>query len=105
MREAWFSHNGTMPLFLLFIVGIILFRQFIILLEQICHAFALRHLYGEGIGLHHGSSVLAMRLKEFLRILDAEVIESTLPIRETKKQQTAKGLLLKIGVFPISFMG
>ena len=67
MREAWFSHNGTMPLFLLFIVGIFLFRQFIILLEQICHAFALRHLYGEGIGLHHGSSVLAMRLKEFLR--------------------------------------
>ena len=49
-----------------------------VLLEQICHAFALRHLYGEGIGLHHGSSVLAMRLKEFLRILDAEVIESTL---------------------------
>ena len=77
-KEAWFSHNGTMPLFLLFIVGIFLFRQFIILLEQICHAFALRHLYGEGIGLHHGSSVLAMRLKEFLRILDAEVIESTL---------------------------
>ena len=29
----------------------------------------------------------------------------TFPIRETKKQQTAKGLLLKIGVFPISFMG
>ena len=29
----------------------------------------------------------------------------TCPIRETKKQQTAKGLLLKIGVFPISFMG
>jgi hypothetical protein len=28
----------------------------------------------------------------------------TFPIRE-KKQQTAKGLLLKIGVFPISFMG
>lgn len=78
MRETWFSHNGTMPLFLLFIVGIFLFRQFIILLEQICHAFALRHLYGKGIGLHHGSSVLPMRLKEFLRILDAEVIESTL---------------------------
>ena len=30
---------------------------------------------------------------------------NTFPIRETKKQQTAKGLLLKIGVFPISFMG
>lgn len=28
----------------------------------------------------------------------------TFPIRE-KKQQTAKGLLLTIGVFPISFMG
>lgn len=27
------------------------------------------------------------------------------PIRGTKKQQTAKDLLLKIGVFPISFMG
>ena len=27
------------------------------------------------------------------------------PIMGTKKQQTAKGLLLKIGVFPISFMG
>ena len=26
-------------------------------------------------------------------------------MRGTKKQQTAKGLLLKIGVFPISFMG
>jgi len=29
----------------------------------------------------------------------------TFPIGEQKKQQTAKGLLLKIGVFPISFMG
>ena len=37
-----------------------------------------------------------MRLKEFLRILDAEVIESTLSYKGTKKQQTAKGLLLKI---------
>ena len=88
MREAWFSHNGTMPLFLLFIVGIFLFRQFIILLEQICHAFALRHLYGEGIGLHHGSSVLAMRLKEFLRILDIEVIESTLFLRNNQDKTT-----------------
>ena len=35
MREAWFSHNGTMPLFLLFIVGIFLFRQFIILLTSV----------------------------------------------------------------------
>ena len=83
MREAWFSHNGTMPLFLLFIVGIFLFRQFIILLEQIC-----RHLYGEGIGLHHGSSVLAMRLKEFLRILDVEVIESTLFLRNNQDKTT-----------------
>jgi|GEM_PF-997122 hypothetical protein len=88
MREAWFSHNGTMPLFLLFIVGIFLFRQFIILLEQICHAFALRHLCGEGIGLHHGLSVLAMRLKEFLRIQDTEVIESTLFLRNNQEKTT-----------------
>ena len=88
MRETWFSHNGTMPLFLLFIVGIFLFRQFIILLEQICHAFALRHLYGKGIGLHHGSSVLAMRLKEFLRIQDTEVIESTLFLRNNQEKTT-----------------
>ena len=33
-----------------------------------------------------------------------EAANYTFPIRE-KKQQTAKGLLLKIGVFPISFMG
>ena len=57
-------------------------------LEQICHAFALRHLYGEGIGLHHGSSVLAMRLKEFLRILDVEVIESTLFLRNNQEKTT-----------------
>ena len=28
---------------------------------------------------------------------------NTFPIRKTKKQQTAKGLLLMIGVFPIFF--
>ena len=33
-----------------------------------------------------------------------EAANYTFPIRE-KKQQTAKGLLLTIGVFPISFMG
>lgn len=67
MREAWFSHNGTMPLFLLLIVGIFLFCQFTIPFEQLSYALALRHLGGEAVGCHHGSVVLAMRLKEFLR--------------------------------------
>ena len=35
MREAWFSHNGTMPLFLLFIVGIFLFLRRLFLMTKI----------------------------------------------------------------------
>ena len=88
MREAWFSHNGTMPLFLLLIVGIFLFCQFTIPFEQLSHALALRHLGGEAVGSHHGSVVLAMRLKEFLRIQNTEVIESTLFLRNNQEKTT-----------------
>ena len=35
MREAWFSHNGTMPLFLLLIVGIFLFLRRLFLTTKI----------------------------------------------------------------------
>lgn len=34
-KEAWFSHNGTMPLFLLFIVGIFLFLRRLFLTTKI----------------------------------------------------------------------
>ena len=64
MREAWFSHNGTMPLFLLLIVGIFLFCQFTIPFEQLSYALALRHLGGEAVGCHHGS-VVRKRLRVY----------------------------------------
>lgn len=34
-KEAWFSHNETMPLFLLFIVGIFLFLRRLFLTTKI----------------------------------------------------------------------